>query len=702
MVKEKKIIKSTIPQAKAVEKTVVINHRLLGMICAFFAFILYINTVSYDYMVDDATVIKNNKITTQGVKAIPTIFSSAYRAGFWARKEGLYRPLSVAMFAIEWQVAPDQPWLSHLINVLLYTLTAWVLFNLLRKIFKKYHSLIPFFITLLYIVLPVHTEVVANIKSRDEILCFLFLIVSMQQLYNWLGNTKPIILFFSLLSFFLALLSKESAITFVAVIPLFAYFFTAASKKQLFIISGTFLFTALCFMGLRYSVIGVVGGTNDIQLINNSLMGATDKVTQLATAIYILGKYLLLMLVPVKLIFDYSYNAIPLVTIGSFKALVSIGVYAVLVWYAVKTFTKRNPVSFGIIFFLITISLVSNILFFIEATLAERFLYIPSLGYCIAAVLALSMLFKKKLISTGSLLKQIKSNTVFMLLTVFILVYSVRTIARNMDWKDNITLLAKDVQSAPNSARIRYAYGSAILVEQALKENDKSKKMELLAAAINQLEKGVALIDDYAEAWYHLGLAYKESDDAGNAVRAFEKARSFKPFDETEKLIATGLAYGMAQQYDKAIADFKQALLIDPKSTEAMNNLGLYYNEANMINESIDILKRAIQVKPDFKTAYYNLGNTIAKSGNYRGAMDYYLGALKIDAGYSDALNNIGNCYSVMEMRDSARYYYEKAVASDANNVKALVNMGVSLNQMGDTANAKIWIEKARALGANI
>ena len=702
MVKEKKIIKSTIPQAKAVEKTVVINHRLLGMICAFFAFILYINTVSYDYMVDDATVIKNNKITTQGVKAIPTIFSSAYRAGFWARKEGLYRPLSVAMFAIEWQIAPDQPWLSHLINVLLYTLTAWVLFNLLRKIFKKYHSLIPFFITLLYIVLPVHTEVVANIKSRDEILCFLFLIVSMQQLYNWLGNTKPIILFFSLLSFFLALLSKESAITFVAVIPLFAYFFTAASKKQLFIISGTFLFTALCFMGLRYSVIGVVGGTNDIQLINNSLMGATDKVTQLATAIYILGKYLLLMLVPVKLIFDYSYNAIPLVTIGSFKALVSIGVYAVLVWYAVKTFTKRNPVSFGIIFFLITISLVSNILFFIEATLAERFLYIPSLGYCIAAVLALSMLFKKKLISTGSLLKQIKSNTVFMLLTVFILVYSVRTIARNMDWKDNITLLAKDVQSAPNSARIRYAYGSAILVEQALKENDKSKKMELLAAAINQLEKGVALIDDYAEAWYHLGLAYKESDDAGNAVRAFEKARSFKPFDETEKLIATGLAYGMAQQYDKAIADFKQALLIDPKSTEAMNNLGLYYNEANMINESIDILKRAIQVKPDFKTAYYNLGNTIAKSGNYRGAMDYYLGALKIDAGYSDALNNIGNCYSVMEMRDSARYYYEKAVASDPNNVKALVNMGVSLNQMGDTANAKIWIEKARALGANI
>ena len=157
MSKQKKTTKTTTAPAKPVEKIKDINHKLLGMICAFFAFVLYINSVSYDYMVDDATVIKNNKQTTAGIKAIPAIFSSAYRAGFWSRQEGLYRPLSVAMFAVEWQLAPDKPWLGHLINVLLYTLTAWLLYKLLRKLFNKHHPLIPFFIVLLYIVLLGHS-----------------------------------------------------------------------------------------------------------------------------------------------------------------------------------------------------------------------------------------------------------------------------------------------------------------------------------------------------------------------------------------------------------------------------------------------------------------------------------------------------------------------------------------------------------------
>ena len=702
MSKQKKTTKTTTSPAKPVEKIKDINHKLLGMICAFFAFALYINSVSYDYMVDDATVIKNNKQTTAGIKAIPAIFSSAYRAGFWSRQEGLYRPLSVAMFAVEWQLAPDKPWLGHLINVLLYTLTAWLLYKLLRKLFNKHHPLIPFFIVLLYIVLPVHTEVVANIKSRDEILCFLFLILSMQQLYNWLDNRKMFSLLLSLVTFFLALLSKESAITFIAIMPLFAFYFSGADNKKLFHITGAFLLTGLCFMGLRYSIIGVVGGTNDIQLINNSLVGTSDKVTQFATAIYMLGKYLLLMFFPVKLIFDYSYNTIPLVGIGSVNTLLSILVFAGLAWYAVKNFTNRNPVSFAIIFFFITISLVSNILFLIEATFAERFLYIPSFGYCIAIVLGLSALFKKPLKYSGSLLKQIRSNKIFLILTIFILAYSIRTIARNMDWKNNLALLSKDVQSAPNSARIRYAYGSALLVEQALKEDDKQKKREYLAASINQLEKGVAIIDEYSEAWYHLGVAYKEYDDAANAIRAFEKARSFKEFTEAEKFINSGLAYGIGQQYDKAISDFKSALKIDSTSTEAMNNLGLYYNDAGMTKESIEMLQKVIRLKPDFKLAYYNLGNTIAKSGDYRLAMSYYLHALKIEPKYSDALNNIGNCYSAMNMRDSALAFYKKSVAADPDNVKAVVNMGVVLTQTGDTANAKIWIRKAREMGANI
>src|SRR5688572_30865975 len=149
------------------------NSRIIrysAIICALFAFALYANTLSHDYTVDDGTVISNNKITKKGISAIPEIFSTSYRAGFWERQEGLYRPLSVAMFAIEWELAPENPSPGHWINVILYALTAFLMMMTLSNIFKNYSPLLPLLATLLFVVHPIHTEVVANIKSRDEIL----------------------------------------------------------------------------------------------------------------------------------------------------------------------------------------------------------------------------------------------------------------------------------------------------------------------------------------------------------------------------------------------------------------------------------------------------------------------------------------------------------------------------------------------------
>src|SRR5437868_2093926 len=100
--------KSITTSAAEGSRTIALNskkqHRLLAFICAAVAFLLYANTLGHDYTVDDGTVIKNNKITVKGIKAIPEILTTPYRKGFLDRKEGLYRPLSLVMFAIEWQI----------------------------------------------------------------------------------------------------------------------------------------------------------------------------------------------------------------------------------------------------------------------------------------------------------------------------------------------------------------------------------------------------------------------------------------------------------------------------------------------------------------------------------------------------------------------------------------------------------------------
>ncbi|MEP7263091.1 MAG: tetratricopeptide repeat protein [Bacteroidota bacterium] len=689
------------PQAPAAPVKM-ISDKWLGLLCALLALLLYANTIGHDYTVDDGTVIKNNKQTVAGIKSLPAIFSSAYRAGYWDRKEGLYRPLSVAMFAIEWQIAPDQPWLGHLINILLYILTAWCLFHFLRQLLASYHYLVPFIITILYIAHPLHTEVVANIKSRDEILCFLFSILAMHQLVKWLSSGKTLTLVFAAVLYMLALLSKESAITLIFIFPLITWFFSKDAVKRLPATIFTFLFTGLFFIGLRYAVIHAVTGNYELQLINNTLIGTQDYMIRFGTAIMIMGKYLFLLFIPYNLVFDYSYNTIPLTSLFSPAALLSFALYIIIAWIAIKGFREKKSYSFGIFFFAITVSLVSNILFLIEATMAERFLYMPSLGFCIAIVTGAESLIKKSKNVNGTLLKQLTGNPAYLVFTIAVLLFSVRTIARNSQWKNNITLLAADVKTSPNSARIRYAYGSAILIEQALKEEDKNKKQQLLQASIAELEKGVSIIADYADAWYHLGVAYKEAEDPVNAIRCFEKSKSYKPFKTAEAYIAEGLAYGMAHQNEKAITELQNALKLDSISFEAFNNLGLYYNDAGHTQESINALQKAIALNPDFSKAYYNLGNTYAKAGDYTTAIKHYQKAVSLESNYGDAYNNIGNCYATMQMRDSARVYYEKAVVADPSNSKAVINVGIIHSQMGDTAGAKIWFEKARALGAAI
>ena len=205
------VAKNFIPLAKA--------KLYLGVFLSAIAFLLYINTLNHDYTVDDATVMKNNKLTVQGVKAIPEIFTSPYRKGFWERQESLYRPLSVALFAVEWQLAPENPLQGHVVNILLFTLTAFVLFSTLVLLFRQHNILVPFTITLLYVVHPIHTEVVSNIKSSDEILCFLFTVVSFRQFVLFYDSKKMLHAVLCCFTFLLALLSKEIAITCVFIFP---------------------------------------------------------------------------------------------------------------------------------------------------------------------------------------------------------------------------------------------------------------------------------------------------------------------------------------------------------------------------------------------------------------------------------------------------------------------------------------------------
>ncbi len=683
---------------------IISSYKGIYVIIALLTFLLYANTLGHDYAVDDGTVIENNKFTTKGLGGLKDIFTSSYRAGFWERKEGLYRPLSVAMFAVEWELAPGNPFPGHLINVLLYVCTSVFLLFVLKRFLVKMHPFVPVFITLLWIFHPLHTEVVANIKSRDEILSFLFGILCVAGLFRYIDTRRRTFLIASCLAFFMALLSKENSVAWAGVFPLAIWCFTRSDLKRTVLLSSMFIAVILIYFIIRWTVLGEIGGGYELMLINNSMIGATDVASRLATAFYILGKYLWQFVVPATLVFDYSYNTIPNVSFAHPGAFITFSLIACGLIYALKNLPKRNMLSFGILFFLGTLLLVSNVFFLIEATMAERFLFTPSLGLCMLAGYAANRWIMGKRDYDGKItVSEFRKNKMFIPAICILLIFGGRTFARNLDWKDNLTLLEKDVNSSPGSARIRYALGSTYLVEKALEEPEGSvSRKNYLERAVAELSKGVSILPNYNDAWYHLGIAYKELGDAKNAVFAFDQARSYKAFTDADHLTSSGIAYGQNKQYDKALADLEAVLKLEPEDPDAWNNYGLYLSEAGKIQESLQALNKAIELKKDFDKAFYNRGNTYAMSGNYRAALRDYSDALSFNQTYTDALNNSGNCYIMLQKPDSALLFFEKAIQSDPGNVKAVINLGVTLQNMGDTVKAKAYFDKARSMGAGL
>lgn len=669
----------------------------LGSIIAVFSFLLYANTLGHDYTVDDVTVITSNKIVQKGFNGIGEIFSTPYRKGYWERNENMYRPLSLVMFAIEWQLVPKQPWLGHLINVLLYAVTGFLIFYLLSALLKNqpYYLVISFVSALLFAAHPVHTEVVANIKSRDEILVLLFSVTALFCFVKFFDIKNNVWLVLSLFFYTFALFSKENAITFLAIFPFAIYFFRNITLKRNLLFSSLFLIPVAIYFAVRYSVLNHLGTHEQVLLINNSLAGASDFISRFSTAVLILGKYLLLLVFPHPLSSDYSYNQVPLAAFADPFALISGIVLAFFIFVFIRGLKPKSIYSFNIIYFFATISIVSNVFFLIEATMGERFLYMPSLGFCFAAGYFLVSAFSKeeKNIAAFALNKKL-----LLVLCIIIILFSFKTITRNADWKNNLTLLEKDIKIASKSAREHYAIGSALFVERAMTEKNEQLKLNILERSVFHLEKAIAIWPAYADAYNMLGKVYVEKKMPQKAIRSFLLAGANKNFRDAAFYLDFALAYGNAGDAVNAVIQLEKALTYEPNSPEAYSNLGMYYTDLKQFDNAISALRKAINLKPGFSKAYYNLGLAYAMSGQFENAVEPFQQSIQFNPDYTDAYNNLGNTYSALGNYTEALKAYEKVLQQEPGHAKALQNIGITYKILGDEERSAFYMNKAAAI----
>lgn len=596
---------------------------------AFFAFLLYVNTLGHQYALDDASVITDNYVVQKGVSGWPEIFTTNYRYGYWNNSGTLYRPVSLAVFALVWQLSPDNPFLLHLINVLLYALTAFVIFRLLQKIWPDLHVFLPAMVTALFVAHPVHVEVVANIKSLDEILGLLFGLLAMYFYVNFLKKEKILPLLTAAGCYMLALFSKENSVTFMAVFPILAMFITKKGEMRK-VLSFAVFFLPLClYLWIRYEVLKTQS-IDSISPLDNFLVAAPSDAVWYATAIMLLGKYLLSLIFPLQLGSDFGYPQIPFSSPGDITVILLFVLIQGMVFYNIWASRKRKWHAFGTSFMFISFSIYSNLFVAIGSSYGERFLYVASLGFCIALVMALyeyGGTFDNKEKRLPAIFA--KNKAIFAVTGILFLFYCGKTFNRNAAWYDSYTLYKTDIQTAPNSAKLNYHLGLEEN-QKALSVTDKMQKVNYQKSALLHFHRAIELYPTYAAAYGQLGLSYYRQKKYDIAMQNYQKALEYNTLD-AKVYSNMGIIYFEKGNLKKAEEVYVKAVQIDPRYVDARRNLGSVYAQTGRLDQAITQFSEALRYDPDNATLNLYLGYAYRDKKDMTTANKYLQRAYQLD-----------------------------------------------------------------------
>ncbi len=591
------------------------------------AVLAYANTLNHGFALDDYAAILENTSTRKGWAALGEIFKTSYRYGYILLTDDLYRPLTKAVFAFFWELWPDNPFPGHALNITLYAFTCFSIYKVLVKWFPSKPQ-IALLTSCLFAVHPIHTEVVANIKSLDEILAFLFCLMSLDLYIDFSGTGKKRLLISASLCYFLAFLSKESAVTFIVLYPLMDWFVNGKHAKDNIKGFLVMLVPLLLFFLIRHQVLyndGLFRSATP-SVADNMLSSARDPITRFSGAVAMMGLYLWKLLVPLSLSFDLSYPQVTPAKISDFSFLLSAAVLLLLLFVAVKGLKNREILSAGIFIFFINAAVSSNIFMLIGTHYGERLMYAPSLGYC----LALSCLL---VAIPGNIPDKARmSPTVQAITVLLLLVFAGLSIQRNPVWKNNNTLYASGLISAPNSARVHYYQGLILVKPETLSAYPASSRDSAENAGIEHLKRSVVLYPAFADAWTQLGVAFYRRKNYQESLRYYNEALKYNRYDPVV-YNNSGSVYFEIRNYEEALKRYMEAIRLKPDYADAYMNIGSCYGVAGNYDEAIRYLEKAVYYDPELSQAYYFLGITWQNKGNAGMANQYFQMSEKVKAG---------------------------------------------------------------------
>lgn len=587
-------------------------------------FLVYSNSLNGKFVYDDEYLVKDNAFI-KSLARLPSVFYKDVGSGA-DRAYSFYRPVLILTYALDYAIWGIKPFGYHLSSTIFHILAALCVYWFITVLFES--RLLALFTASLFVVHPVHVEAVSYISGRSDPLVLIFSLLTFifylkvlrtDKVRGWLAGM--------VLSYALALLSREITVTLPILMLLYHYIFRQRIKLKAYL---PLLGMAIFYVVIRMTV---------LSYITMKIKYDTTFMDRLPGAFVAIFNYARLLIFPFDLRMEYGYIKPsfldPRVIAGAI-ILVS------LIYCAVRLRKSVKLITFCIGWFFIAILPTLN-LYPINAYMAEHWLYLPSIGFFLAAASGIMVLWEKKGYRTLGLV-------ILLAITAY---YSILTIKQNVYWSDPIYFYERTLKYVPRN------FGF----------------------------------------YTNLGREYAARGNGAKAIECYQKAIDIEPsFGFPYNNI--GNIYLDMGELEKAVPYYKRSLELDPNHAFTYNNLGNLYMRLNKFAEAVPLYKKAVEMMPNNGYMYNNIGRACLSAGMKEEAEANFKKALDIDPNIFFAYNNLAELYLSDNQPGKAVEWLEKAVKLDPQNGAAVMGLAIAHYMLKDRDKAISYYDKAVALGA--
>jgi len=493
-----------------------------ALVPAILSLLVYINAIGNDFTYDDEISVRQN----QCIQDAP--LSQLFQSDIWciegADSTGSYRPLTLLLYRVVHNYFGLLPAAFRMLNILGYMLCVFTACLLARRLLPDNRS--AMLTGLLFALHPVHSEAVNYISAFSDVGSCLFMLLSLF-VYSFIPDSRrsSMLRFAALLLVLPGMLMKESAVTTFGVFAIMDLHecvlrsseetISASCRRKA---AGLIIFYLFCFatvavyLALRLHLFGTLSAV--VKAIDNSIAGQPWLIYY-GTALSSLAEYLRLLVLPLSLSVEYSFNQIPLVSLADNPLLIWPAALMLISLIAAFALIKKcYSFSFGVLFFWITFSIASNLFINIPTLVAERQLLAPSFGVCLLSGGFLGCL--------ASLLSKNARSLLWLLVCLLLIAGGWRIVMRNIDWSGNMALFYSAVQETPNSFKARKNLGHWY------------RKAARYDLALEQYRAAERILAGRSDSFLDLELALSlhGNGDFSEASRLYEKLLATDPHDQ--------------------------------------------------------------------------------------------------------------------------------------------------------------------------